>query len=65
MAADRTLLQRFEHFYIPRRSPRYLRRNALVALGNRRDPGTTGILSGYLGHPDPLLRIHAAWALGR
>ena len=65
MAADRTLLRRFEHFYIPRRNPRYLRRNALVALGNKCDPGTTGILSGYLGHPDPLLRIHAAWALGR
>jgi len=65
MAADRTLMGRFEHFYIPRRDPRYLRRNALVALGNSRDPGTTGILSGYLGHPDPLLRIHAAWALGQ
>ncbi len=65
MAADRALLGRFEHFYIPRRDPRYLRRNALVALGNGCDPGTTGILSGYLGHPDPVLRIHAAWALGR
>jgi epoxyqueuosine reductase len=65
MSADRTLLVRYEHFYIPRRDPRYLRRNALVALGNKRDPGTVGILSGYLGHPDPLLRRHAAWALGR
>ncbi len=64
-AADRTLLNRFDHFYIPRRNPRYLRRNALVALGNVGDSGTVGLLSGYLGHPDALLRVHAAWALGR
>ena len=35
--ADRTLLRRYGHFYIPQRRPRYLRRNALVALGNTGD----------------------------
>lgn len=64
-ASDRALLARFAHFYIPRRDPRYLRRNALVALGNGRDRRVGGILAGYLGYPDPLLRMHAAWALGR
>lgn len=64
-AADRTLVTRFAHFYIPRRHPRYLRRNALVALGNSGGAGAVAVAAGYLGHPDPLLRSHAAWALGR
>lgn len=64
-ASDRTLLRRFGHFYIPRRRPRYLRRNALVALGNAGGPEAVGVLAGYLGCRDPLLRRHAAWALGR
>ncbi|MDP8958133.1 MAG: tRNA epoxyqueuosine(34) reductase QueG [Actinomycetota bacterium] len=64
-SADRSLLVRFAHFYIPRRQSRYLRRNALVALGNTGGPDAVPVLAGYVGHPDPLLRIHAAWALGR
>ncbi len=64
-AADRTLLTRFGHFYIPRRQPRYLRRNALVAVGNVGGPNAVAVCAGYLGHPDSLLRAHAAWALGR
>ena len=31
---DQTLRSRFDHLFIPRKNPRYLRRNALVALGN-------------------------------
>lgn len=62
--ADRPLLSRFEHFYVPRNRARFLRRNALVALGNSGDRSLSGIAAGYLGHPDPLLRRHAAWALG-
>ena len=62
---DDTLLDRFGHFYIPRRHPRYLRRNALIALGNsgggRR---AASVAADYLGHSDWLLRAHAAWALG-
>jgi epoxyqueuosine reductase len=63
-AADVTLLSLFGHFYIPRRDPRYLRRNALVALGNVGSGDDVPVVAGYLGHPDPLLRSHAAWALG-
>ncbi len=63
--SDRELLARFEHFYVPRRQARYLRRNALVALGNAGGPGAALVVAGYLGHPDWLLRLHAAWALGR
>lgn len=64
-ADDGRLLQRFGHWNIPRRDPRYLRRNALVALGNAGGAGSVEIAAGYLGHRDPLLRAHAAWALGR
>jgi epoxyqueuosine reductase len=63
-AADRPLLARFEHFYVPRNRARFLRRNALVALGNSGDRSLAGVAAGYLGHPDPLLRGHTAWALG-
>ncbi len=64
-ADDATLLSEYAHFYIPRRQARYLRRNALVALGNAGGPQAAQIAAGYLGHPDWLLRLHAAWALGR
>ena len=62
---DATLLADHAHFYVPRRRARFLRRNALVALGNTGGPDAELVASGYLGHPDALLRAHAAWALGR
>ena len=37
-ASDDDLLARHGRWYIPRRQPRYLRRNALVVLGNVGDP---------------------------
>ncbi len=64
-ASDAALLESRGHWYIPRRQPRYLRRNALVALGNAGGPQAEMVAAGYLGHPDWLLRAHAAWALGR
>ena len=63
--SDRTILDRYAHFYIPRRRARYLRRNALVVLGNTGDRSFVNLLAGYVAHPDWLLRLHAAWALGR
>jgi epoxyqueuosine reductase len=42
-----------------------LKRNACVALGNRGDPATVPALAGALGDAEPLVRMHAAWALGR
>ncbi len=68
---DAELLRRYGRWYIPARDPRYLRRNALVALGNvavAGDPVVQAALLSYLEHPDPLLRAHAVWAalrLGR
>ena len=41
-------------------------RNVCVALGNRRDRGTAGALARVLeADPEPLVRGHAAWALGQ
>jgi epoxyqueuosine reductase len=42
-----------------------LARNAAVALGNRAVPDDVPALVRALGHKDPTVRAHAAWALGR
>ncbi|HZU71960.1 MAG TPA: tRNA epoxyqueuosine(34) reductase QueG [Acidimicrobiales bacterium] len=68
---DDALLERFGRWYVPRRQPRYLRRNALVALGNvgdGADPRVVKALESALRSDDPLVRSHAVWAcraLGR
>jgi epoxyqueuosine reductase len=62
--SDRDLLDAYGHFYLPSRRPRILRRNALIAAGNDRSEQLEPIVIGYLGHPDWLLRAHAAWAVG-
>lgn len=65
---DATLLARFARWYIPRRQARYLRRNALVALGNvgdGQDDSVVAALRASLAGPDPLLAEHAAWAARR
>jgi epoxyqueuosine reductase len=66
--ADAELLARFGRWYIPRREPRYLRRNALVVLGNvgdRADPGVEAALRRAVLDDDPLVRAHALWAAHR
>ncbi len=42
-----------------------MRRNACVVLGNRRDPEAVPSLERALRDDDPVIRAHAAWALGR
>ena len=42
-----------------------LARNAAVALGNGGTAGDVPALRGALGHAEPTVRGHAAWALGR
>ncbi len=67
-ATDEQLLADHGRWYIPQRDPRYLRRNALVALGNIGDgshPGTERALRRWLSAADPLLVEHAAWAAQR
>ena len=65
---DDELLARYGRWYIANRDPRYLRRNALVVLGNTGDAGDPAVVSTlrrYLAGDDELLREHAAWAAER
>jgi epoxyqueuosine reductase len=65
---DTELLARFGRWYIPQREPRYLRRNALVVLGNsgrRGQPSVRAALASALADPDALVRGHAVWAARR
>ncbi len=65
---DQTLLANFKSWYISDRDPKWLRRNALIILGNigdSTDGATQNILKRYLGDPDSVLRAHAVWAVAR
>jgi epoxyqueuosine reductase len=67
-ASDDELMARHGRWYIPRRQPRYLRRNALVVLGNVGDPAdprVTAAVAAALAAGDPLVRAHAVWAARR
>ncbi|HZA79052.1 MAG TPA: tRNA epoxyqueuosine(34) reductase QueG [Acidimicrobiales bacterium] len=67
-ASDDELMARHGRWYIPRRQARYLRRNALVVLGNvgdPRHPEVEGALRRALADADPLVRGHAVWAVRR
>ncbi len=64
---DADLRVRYDRLFVPRNDSRYLRRNALVALGNSggADAATRGTLERHAGSDDELLREHAEWALAR
>ena len=65
---DDALMASFGHWYIPRRQPEYLRRNALLVLGNVADvgaPGVVEILRASLASPSPVVAGHAVWAARR
>ncbi len=65
---DDDLMAAFGHWYIPRRRPEYLRRNALVVLGNVGDPGSPAVeemLRMSLSSGSDLVAAHAVWAARR
>jgi epoxyqueuosine reductase len=62
-ADDEALRRRYDRLFVPRNDPRYLRRNALVALGNA--GGDPALAERYADTDDPLLREHGDWALAR
>lgn len=64
-APDEVLDERYQRFFVPRRKMRFLRRNALVALGNSGRPELAALVAPYLDESDELLREHAEWALRR
>ena len=64
-AEDAELRERYARLFVPRNDPRYLRRNALVALGNSGTSEHRRHVERYAESDDELLREHAAWALAR
>jgi epoxyqueuosine reductase len=65
---DARVLERAGRWYVAQRNARYLRRNALVVLGNTADPSdarAVAAVSRALRHVDPLVRAHAVWAAAR
>ena len=61
----RELRERHARLYVPRNQPRWLRRNALVALGNVGGPEHEELLERWADDDDAVLREHAVWALER
>jgi epoxyqueuosine reductase len=59
------LVRRFDRLYVPRNDPRYLRRNALVALGNTGTAEHRPLLERWAADDDELVGEHAAWALAQ
>jgi epoxyqueuosine reductase len=57
--------RRFKNSPVKRTKRRGLLRNVAVALGNRGSPEAVPVLAAALGEAEPLIRGHAAWALGR
>jgi epoxyqueuosine reductase len=62
---DEGFRERFRHSPVKRAKRRGLLRNVCVALGNIGDPVAIPALSDTLYDAEPLVRGHAAWALGR
>jgi epoxyqueuosine reductase len=62
---DASLMQRYERLYVPRNDARYLRRNALVALGNTGTLADLSVARPFLASDDELLCEHAEWAVSR
>lgn len=64
-ADDAEVLRRWGRWYLTDRDPRWLRRNALIVLGNTATPDdrrVATVLGRYLADDDPMLRGHAVWA---
>ena len=59
------LVTRYDRLYVPRNDPRWLRRNALVALGNTGGPEHGAAVERHASGDDELLAEHARWALAR
>ena len=60
--AGTELVAEFDRLYVPRNDARWLKRNALYALGNTGDDGSLGHLEPYRASDDPMLADAAGWA---
>jgi epoxyqueuosine reductase len=57
-----TLAEQYDRLYVPKNDARYLRRNALVALGNVGRAEDAALAEPYAACNDPMLVEHARWA---
>ena len=67
-AEDDALLAECDGWYIHERNPMWIRRNALIILGNSArpdDPEVHAVLGRYVTSSEPILRAHAVWAAAR
>lgn len=67
-ADDQWIDDRYGHWYVAKREFRWVRRNALVVIGNVGDPGDARVrrvVEHYGSHIDPILAEHASWAADR
>ena len=65
---DNDINARFARWYIHEREARWVRRNALVVLGNtagRNDGAARNALARCVADSDPVIRAHAVWAAAR
>jgi epoxyqueuosine reductase len=60
-----SLAQAYDRLYVPKNDARYLRRNALVALGNTGGPADLPLAEPFLTSEDALLREQAEWTVAR
>ncbi len=59
------LVADLDRLFVPRNDPRWLRRNALVALGNVGDPDDAALAERFLDDPEPSVAAAAARAVSR
>jgi epoxyqueuosine reductase len=59
------LIESFDRLYVPKNDPRWLRRNAAVALGNAGTAAHVAALERAAAADDALVAEHARWALAR
>jgi epoxyqueuosine reductase len=65
---DEALLAHVDQWYIAERNPDWVRRNALLVLGNigeSTDSRVIDVIARYIEHSDPMLRAHAVWSAAR
>jgi len=66
--SDADILQRYGRWYIAGRDPRWVRRNALIVIGNTaslHNEKAKAVVATHMQSPDPVLRAHAIWAASR
>jgi epoxyqueuosine reductase len=59
------LVAEFDRLYVPRKDPRWLRRNALIAAGNVGSSALVPVIAAYAKADDDILSDAADWALTR